>query len=184
MVFDVRASTKTGAAAVFAFRKRGKVGRSLGRSVSEALIAACTSRAARSMSRPIANWSWMLVVPRELVEVIWSSPAISPSRRSRGAATVAAITDGSAPGRVAVTLIEGKSTLGTGDRQKCVSHDADQKQPNGEERGANRASDERLGNGCHYWIPSVAPATGGEGNSGPTGGTALSIRRLSLSSAR
>ena len=30
-----------------------------------------------------------------------------------GAATVAAITEGSAPGRVAETLIEGKSTLGT-----------------------------------------------------------------------
>ena len=65
------------------------------------------------MSRPMANCSWMLVVPSELVEVIWSMPAISPSRRSSGAATVAAITEGSAPGRVAKTRIEGKSTLGT-----------------------------------------------------------------------
>src|SRR6516225_3189348 len=40
-------------------------------------------------------------------------PAISPRRRSSGAATVAAITEGSAPGRVALTRIEGKSTLGT-----------------------------------------------------------------------
>ncbi len=94
-------------------RNRGSDGRSLGRSASEALIAACTSRAARSISRPIENCSWMLVEPSELVEVIWSMPAIWPSRRSSGAATVAAITDGSAPGRVAETRIIGKSTLGT-----------------------------------------------------------------------
>jgi hypothetical protein len=95
-------------------RNRGSDGKSLGRSESAALIAACTSRAARSMSRPIENCNWMLVLPSELVDVIWSTPAISPSRRSRGAATVAAITDGSAPGRVAATRIEGKSTFGTG----------------------------------------------------------------------
>jgi hypothetical protein len=55
----------------------------------------------------------MLVLPSELVEVIWSRPAIWPSRRSSGAATVAAMTEGSAPGRVAETRIIGKSTLGT-----------------------------------------------------------------------
>ena len=113
MVFEVSASTNTGAAAGLALRNRGSDGRSLGRSASEALIAASTSRAARSMSRPIANCNWMLVDPSELVEVIWLIPAISPRRRSSGAATVAAITDGSAPGREAETRIEGKSTLGT-----------------------------------------------------------------------
>ena len=66
-----------------------------------------------SIKRPIENCSWMLVVPSELVEVIWSMPAIWPRRRSRGAATVAAMTEGSAPGRVAETRIIGKSTLGT-----------------------------------------------------------------------
>jgi hypothetical protein len=96
-----------------ALRKRGSDGRSLGRSASEALIAACTSRAARSMFRPIENRSRILVWPSELVEVIWSTPEIWPSLRSRGAATVAAITDGSAPGREAKTRIMGKSTLGT-----------------------------------------------------------------------
>ena len=55
----------------------------------------------------------MLVVPSVLVEVIWSSPAMTPSRFSSGAATVAAITDGSAPGREAETRIAGKSTFGT-----------------------------------------------------------------------
>src|SRR6476620_1182058 len=113
MVFDVNASTNTGAAAGLALRNRGKLGKAVGRSAREALIAACTSRAARSMLRPIANCNWMLVVPSELVDVIWSRPAMTPSLRSNGAATVAAITDGSAPGRVADTRIIGKSTLGT-----------------------------------------------------------------------
>src|ERR1700712_4286221 len=113
IVFDVSASTNTGAAAGLALRKRGNDGRSLGKSASEALIAAWTSRAARSMSRPILNCSWMLVEPSELVDVIWLMPAIWPRRRSRGAATVPAITVGSAPGRVAETRIIGKSTFGT-----------------------------------------------------------------------
>src|SRR6266436_1348985 len=113
IVFDVNARINTGAAAVLDLRKRGKLGKSLGRSAREALIAACTSRAARSMSRPMANCNWMLVVPSKLHDVIWSRPAIWPSLRSNGAATVAAITDGSAPGRVAETQIDGKSTLGT-----------------------------------------------------------------------
>ena len=49
------------------------------------------------------------------VEVIWSTPEMVPSLRSSGAATVAAITEGSAPGRDADTRIIGKSTLGTDD---------------------------------------------------------------------
>ena len=57
MVFDVSASTNTGAAAGLALRNLGNCGRSLGKSASEALIAACTSRAARSMLRPMANCS-------------------------------------------------------------------------------------------------------------------------------
>ena len=112
-VFEVSASTNTGAAAGFAFLNLGSDGRSLGKSASDAFIAACTSRAARSMLRPIANCNWMLVLPSELTEVIWSTPEIWPSRRSNGAATVAAITEGSAPGRAADTRIIGKSTLGT-----------------------------------------------------------------------
>src|SRR5207249_9338267 len=108
---DVSASTNTGAADGLALRKRGKDGKSLGKSASEALIAACTSRAARSMLRPIENCSWMLVKPSGLVEVICSTPEIWPSLRSSGAATVAAMIDGSAPGRVADTRIIGKSTL-------------------------------------------------------------------------
>src|SRR3569623_3406153 len=113
MVFDVRAMMKTGVAAVFALRTFGSDGRSLGRSASDALKAACTSRAALSMLRPMANCIWMLVEPSEIDDVIRSTPAISPSLRSSGAATVEAITDGSAPGREAETRIIGKSTFGT-----------------------------------------------------------------------
>ena len=50
--------------------------------------------------------------PSELVEVISVTPEISPSRRSSGAATVAAMMFGSAPGRLAVTRMVGKSTVG------------------------------------------------------------------------
>ena len=117
-VFEVSASTKTGDAAGLALRNFGSDGRSPGRSASEALIAACTSRAARSMSRPIENCRWILVVPSELDEVIWLMPEICPSRRSSGAATVAAMTEGSAPGRVADTRIIGKSTFGTAETGK------------------------------------------------------------------
>ena len=54
----------------------------------------------------------MRVVPSELAEVISVTPAISPSRRSSGAATVAAMVSGSAPGRSALTRMVGNSTDG------------------------------------------------------------------------
>ena len=50
--------------------------------------------------------------PSELTEVISVTPAISPSRRSSGAATVAAMVSGSAPGRLAVTWMVANSTEG------------------------------------------------------------------------
>ena len=51
MVFDVSARISIGDAAGLTLRNVGRVGRSPGRSVSAALSAACTSRAAPSMSR-------------------------------------------------------------------------------------------------------------------------------------
>src|SRR5438128_6318429 len=101
-----------GVAAGLDLRKADDDCRSLGRSVSAALIAACTSRAAPSMLRARSNWTVIRVLPSELREVSSVTPAISPSRRSSGAATVAAIVSGSAPGRLAVTLMVGKSTVG------------------------------------------------------------------------
>ena len=56
----------------------------------------------------------MAVLPSEEVEVSSATPAIAPSRRSRGAATDEAMTAGSAPGWLAVTTMVGRSTLGSG----------------------------------------------------------------------
>ncbi len=70
MVLEVSARMNTGMAAELALRNFGSVGMSVGRSRIAALMAACTSRAARSMSRPISNCSCIRVWPSELVEVI------------------------------------------------------------------------------------------------------------------
>src|SRR5262245_11362398 len=79
-----------------------------------AFSAACTSRAAESMFRFRSNWSVMFVFPSPLPEVISVIPAMRPNWRSSGVATAVAITSGAAPGRLALTLIVGNSTCGTG----------------------------------------------------------------------
>ena len=112
MVFDVSARMRIGAADGLDLRKVGTSGRSAGRSAAAALIAACTSWAAPSMSRVRSNWMEMRVEPSELTEVSSVTPAISPSRRSSGAAMVAAMVCGSAPGRLALTRMVGNSTAG------------------------------------------------------------------------
>ena len=99
-------------AAGLALRNAGSVGMSPGRSVSAALSAACTSRAAPSMLRDRSNCTAMRVLPSELSEVISVTPAMAPSWRSSGAATVAAIVSGAAPGRLAEMKMVGNSTLG------------------------------------------------------------------------
>jgi len=80
------------------------------RSVLE--IAACTSCAAASMLRSRVNWSVMLVLPRLDEEVIWSMPAIVENCFSSGVATAEAMVSGLAPGRLALTVMVGKSTFG------------------------------------------------------------------------
>ena len=52
------------------------------------------------------------MLPIDEVEVISVTPAISPSRRSSGAAMELAMVSGSAPGRAAKTTMVGMSTLG------------------------------------------------------------------------
>ena len=61
----------------------------------------------------------MLVEPSELREVISVTPAMVAETRSSGAATVAAMVAGSAPGRLAETRMVGKSTPAAGDRQEA-----------------------------------------------------------------
>ena len=79
----------------------------VGSSVRAALMAACTSLAALSMSRLRSNCSVMRVLPCEELEVISFTPAMAPSVRSSGVATVAAMVSGLAPGRLAETEMVG-----------------------------------------------------------------------------
>ena len=57
----------------------------------------------------------MSVEPSVLAEVISVMPAMRPSERSSGVATVEAIVSGLAPGNFALTRMVGKSTCGNGD---------------------------------------------------------------------
>ena len=77
-------------------------------------MAACTSRAAPSMSRPSPNCSVMRVWPMPLCDVISVTSAIWPRWRSSGLATLVATVVGLAPGSCALTEMVGKSTCGSG----------------------------------------------------------------------
>jgi hypothetical protein len=62
--------------------------------------------------------------PSELFDVISVTPAMRPSERSSGVATVAAMVSGLAPGSEADTEMVGKSTWGsgeTGNRRKAAA---------------------------------------------------------------
>ena len=86
----------------------------LGSSSRAALIAAWTSRAAVLMSLSRSNWIMIRVLPWLLRLFIWLTPAIEPSERSNGVATVEAMICGLAPGRLACTVMVGKSICGSG----------------------------------------------------------------------
>src|ERR1022692_1950834 len=109
-VGEVRASINMGESAGFTFRYEGLLGRFDGRLPRAALIAACTSRAAASMSRFRSNCSVMPVDPSALDEVISVTDAIRPNWRSSGVATDEAMVSGLAPGKPAFTLMVGNST--------------------------------------------------------------------------
>src|SRR5271170_7503208 len=78
-------------------------------------MAASTSRAAALMSRFNSNCSVTCVPPSELVDVISVTAAMRPNWRSSGVATEDAMVSGLAPGRLACTLMVGKSTCGSGE---------------------------------------------------------------------
>ena len=80
-----------------------------------ALIAACTSCVAPSISRLRSNCSEIWLTPNELVDCIDDSDGICPSWRSSGAVISDAITSGLAPGNCVVTCTVGKSTCGSAD---------------------------------------------------------------------
>src|SRR2546422_1608411 len=94
-----------------------------GRTPPAALMAAWTSCAAASMSRSRLNCSVMVVLPKELAEVIIARPLIWPNCRSRGVVTEEVITSGLAPGYWAVTWMVGKSTDGNAEIGKSAYPD-------------------------------------------------------------
>src|SRR3569833_1092039 len=82
-------------------------------------IIACTSCAAASMLRSRLNWIVMPVDPSPDDDVMLSMPAIVENCFSSGVATADAIVSGLAPGRLALTVIVGKSTVGKSLTGKC-----------------------------------------------------------------
>ncbi len=66
------------------------------------------------MSRSRSNCKVTRVLPSDEFEVISLTPAMLPSARSSGVATVDAIVSGLAPGSEADTEMVGKSTCGKG----------------------------------------------------------------------
>ena len=102
-----------------ALRKIGTLGSPVGRSVAAAFSAACTSRAAPATFRDRSKIAMMTEEPSELTDVSSVTPAIEPTRRSIGAATVEAMFSGLAPGYCVAMNTAGKSMLGrlaTGNR--------------------------------------------------------------------
>src|SRR6478735_5581443 len=95
------------------FRKLGGIVISIGNRRCAMVSAVCTSSAAASMLRLRSNWMTIAVVPCDEVEDIDEMPAMVESWRSIGPATDAAMVSALAPGRVAVTAMVGKSTLGS-----------------------------------------------------------------------
>src|SRR5271168_5195320 len=77
-----------------------------------AVIEACTSRAAPSMLRAGSNCMVTSDCPSVLAEVICVSPEIVANCFSRGMETAEAMVSAEAPGKVLVTWMVGKSTLG------------------------------------------------------------------------
>src|SRR5690606_26342380 len=109
---ELSVRNRMGASAGFTLRNDGGSGISGGSRRVVREMATCTSWAAASMSLSSANCSVMFVLPSELVELIDVMPGIVANCFSSGVATAEAIVSGLAPGRLALTEMVGKSTLG------------------------------------------------------------------------
>ncbi len=114
-VGEVRATYRMGWSAGFTLRNEGGLGMSGGSWPWATEMADCTSCAAASRSRARSNCRVMVVTPWKLLEVMDEMPAMVENCFSRGVATAEAMVSGLAPGRLAVTLRVGKSTLGRSD---------------------------------------------------------------------
>src|SRR5207244_9776110 len=114
-------TNSTGKSGGFTLRKLGGIVISIGRRRCAMVSAVCTSSAAASMLRLRSNWMVMTLVPCDEFDDIEEMPATFDSWRSMMPATDAAMVSALAPGKVAVTAMVGKSTLGsadTGNRRK------------------------------------------------------------------
>src|SRR5882724_7836617 len=119
-VADPNATNSTGKSAGLTLRKLGGIVISIGNRRCAMVSAVCTSRAAASMLRLRSNWIVMALVPCDELDDIDEMPAMVDSWRSMMPATDAAMVSALAPGKVAVTAMVGKSTLGsaeTGNRR-------------------------------------------------------------------
>src|SRR3954466_16041709 len=116
-VGELRLMNRTGESPGLTLRKNGGVVISTGSRRAATVNAVCTSSEAPSMLRLRSNWTVMVVMPSDDVEVRALMPAIVESWRSIGEATEAAIVSGLAPGNVAVIAIVGKSTAGSADTE-------------------------------------------------------------------
>src|ERR1700712_5447781 len=106
-------TNSTGKSAGVTFRKLGGVCISTGNGRCAMVSAVCTSSAAASMLRLRSNWMVMTLEPCEELDDIDELPAMVESCRSMIPATEAAMVSALAPGKVAVTAMVGKSTLGS-----------------------------------------------------------------------
>src|SRR6266480_3689562 len=112
-VADPNTTNSTGKSAGFTLRKLGGIVISIGSRRCAIVSAVWTSSAAASMLRLRSNWIVITLVPCDELDDIDEIPAMVDSWRSMMPATEAAMVSALAPGKVAVTAMVGKSTLGS-----------------------------------------------------------------------
>ena len=106
-VSEVTASVRIGWSAGLLLAYVGGAGSVRGRRLVAALIAACTSCSAESMSRSSVNCSVICELPKLETDVICDSDGTCPNWRSSGVVTDDAIVSALAPGSCVVTTIVG-----------------------------------------------------------------------------
>src|SRR6185295_12686802 len=104
---DVAAMVTTGTSAGLLLLYVGGVGSPRGSRFDAALIAACTSCWAESMSRSSSNCSVICEVAALDTDVICKSDGICPSWRSSGVVTADTMVSALAPGKLVETTIVG-----------------------------------------------------------------------------
>ena len=146
MVLEVSARMRIGEAEGFDFRKLGSVGMSAGMSAAAALMAACTSWAAPTMSRVRSNWMEMREEPWRVGrgQLVDPGDLAEAALQRRGDACGHGLGIGARQAGVDANgreLDRGKA----GDRKVHVGHGAQQEEADGQQGGADRPFDEGPG---------------------------------------